>query len=246
MRCEVLYETGICGSVFISTHIWSRLHRNGSAWWCLLTVPQSAWFNVTVTSPNRFLVLMVAVATVTGEVVLATALTFAAFFSDLSVVPGLIQSSYPSSEWMDVSVVHRAHNRMKRTAVLALEIFWYKRSPWTVHLLFFSTFIFSLALYLDFFPHSLSLTFSHLQFTIVSCRGQSVTALDRELFNASIQRAMFFGLLYKLCIWWGNNKLWQLADLRPCPKTLGAVEVCVSIAEVQDKWAGGSGSKKAQ
>lgn len=75
-----------------------------------------------MTSPNWFLVLMVTVATVTGEVVLATALTFAAFFSDLSVLLGLIQS-FPSSEWMDVSVVHRAHNRMKSTAVLAFEIF---------------------------------------------------------------------------------------------------------------------------
>lgn len=63
------------------------------------------------TSPNRTQTkvsgLMVALATVTGEVVLATTLTFAAFFSDLSVVPGLIQSSYPSSEWMDASVVRR-------------------------------------------------------------------------------------------------------------------------------------------
>jgi len=47
------------------------------------------------------------VATVTAEVVLATALTFAALFSDLSAVPGLIQSSYPSSEWMDVCCAQR-------------------------------------------------------------------------------------------------------------------------------------------
>jgi len=40
--------------------------------------------------------------------------------------------------------------------------------------------------------------------------------------------------------------LWQLADLSPCPETLGAVEVYVSIARVQDKGADGSGSEKAQ
>lgn len=60
-----------------------------------------------VTSPNRTQTkvsgLMVAIATVSREVILATALTFAAFFSDLSVAPGLIQSSYQSSEWMEVS-----------------------------------------------------------------------------------------------------------------------------------------------
>lgn len=199
-----------------------------------------------MTSPNWFLVLMVTVATVTGEVVLATALTFAAFFSDLSVLLGLIQS-FPSSEWMDVSVVHRAHNRMKSTAVLAFEIFWYK--PWTVHLLFFFPLSFLVLLFiLISCTHTLSLSYlfppavhlSVLQRAICDCAWPWAL-------HARVRRAMCFGLLYKLCyIWWGNNKLWQLADLRPCPKTLGAVEVCVSIAGVQDKWAGGSGSKKAQ
>lgn len=75
-------------------------------WWWLVMSP-----NRTQTKVSG---LMVAVATVTGEVVLATALTFAAFFSDLSVVPGLIQSSYPSSG---------DHNRIRSTAVLRLRYF---------------------------------------------------------------------------------------------------------------------------
>lgn len=94
---------------------------SGGAYWLLFNLVDF----VVVTSPNRTQTkvsgLMVALATVTGEVVLATTLTFAAFFSDLSVVPGLIQSSYLSSEWMDASVVRRA--RMRSTGILHLRYF---------------------------------------------------------------------------------------------------------------------------
>lgn len=73
---------------------------SGGAYWLLFNLVDF----MVVTSPNRTQTkvsgLMVAVATVTREVVFATALTFAPFFSDLSVAPGLIQSSYQSSEWM--------------------------------------------------------------------------------------------------------------------------------------------------
>ncbi len=94
---------------------------SGGAYWLLFNLVDF----VVVTSPNRTQTkvsgLMVALATVTGEVVLATTLTFAAFFSDLSVVPGLIQSSYLSREWMVASVVRIA--RMTSTSVLRLRYF---------------------------------------------------------------------------------------------------------------------------
>lgn len=84
--------------------VWSQTALSGGGYWPLFNLVDF----MTVTSPDRTQTkvcgLMVTVATVSGEVVLATALTFAAFFSDLSVVVGLIQSFYPSSEWMDVSV----------------------------------------------------------------------------------------------------------------------------------------------
>lgn len=128
---------------------------SGGAYWLLFSHVEF----VVVTSPNRTQTkvfgVMVAVATVTGEVVPATALTFAAFFSDLSVVPGLIQSSYPSSEWMDASVVRRDHKRMRSTNVLCLRYFDINGHP-ELSFCYFSHFHFYFCSLSWFLYHSLS------------------------------------------------------------------------------------------